>query len=431
MKREAPADSAPIRHRTAVFPEGFLWGAVTSAHQVEGDNRSNDWWEPEQTGRLPHSSGDACRHYELYEADFDLARSWGHNAHRFSIEWSRIEPREGAFDPAATAHYQEVVAALRRRAIEPVVTLHHFTNPAWFARRGGWLAGDSPYLFARYVEHIAAALPDVRWWVTINEPTVYAKHGFVLGDWPPFREGAWFAAARVLRNMARAHVRAYLILHRGAGAVRVGFAHSVPWIEPCDRDRIRDRLAALVRDFLLNRAFLILIGIRPGSGIRHLDFLGLNYYARSIVRGGKGAAALWGEECRADHHADRGPWSDMGWEIYPAGLLGLLERFSGLGLPLMVTENGVATTDEELRRRYLREHLAAVGDALAKGIHVIGYLYWSLMDNFEWALGYGPRFGLAAVDPDSQRRIPRPTAEEYAAICREQRLGSGTRVETG
>lgn len=408
-----------------------MWGAATSAHQVEGDNRRSDWWTHEQAGRLPHRSGDACRHYEMYRADFDLAQSWGHTAHRFSIEWSRIEPREGEWDTAAMAHYRDVVAALRERGIEPIVTLHHFTNPAWFAERGGWLRSDSARLFGRYVEHVAGNLPDVRYWITINEPTVYAKYGFVTGVWPPFRKDAWWAAARVLHALARAHVGAYRILHRQPRDIRIGFAHSAPWIEPCDSGCARDRRAATVRDFLLNRSFLILIrALGLGRGLP-LDFLGINYYARTIVRGGSGAAALWGEECLSDHHPERMALSDTGWEIHPAGLEAVLERFSGLGVPLMVTENGVATRDEDIRRRFLRDHLGALGTSLDRGSDVIGYLYWSLMDNFEWALGRGPRFGLAEVDFETQRRIPRPAAEDFAAVCRSRRLDIPETEEVG
>ena len=157
--------------RAYQFPKGFLWGAATSSHQVEGGNRWNDWWEYEGRGQLPHASGDACRHYDLFERDFDLAKSWGHNAHRFSIEWSRLEPEEGTWDADACDHYRQVLRALADRGLEPVVTLHHFTNPAWFARRGGWSRSDSPRLFARYVEYVARELgAPVRYWLTINEP---------------------------------------------------------------------------------------------------------------------------------------------------------------------------------------------------------------------------------------------------------------------
>jgi beta-glucosidase len=163
-----------------------LWGAATASHQVEGGNHWNDWWEAETSGLLPHRSGAACDHYRLYENDFDLARDLGHNAHRFSIEWSRIEPESEVWNEASIEHYARVLQALRDRGIEPVVTLHHFTNPAWFARAGGWLSPGCEQRFARYVEYVASHLPGVKYWITINEPTVLVKHGYATGDWPPF-----------------------------------------------------------------------------------------------------------------------------------------------------------------------------------------------------------------------------------------------------
>jgi beta-glucosidase len=402
------------------FPPGFLWGAATAAHQVEGGNRLNDWWAMEQSGALPFRSGDACDHYRRYAADFDLARSLGHTAHRFSLEWSRIQPAPDEWDPAAIAHYRDVVTALRGRGLEPVVSLHHFTNPRWFAERGGWLRNDAPALFARYAERMAAELPDVAWWLTINEPTVYAKNGYVAGEWPPRVRGSWRRAARVLRHMARAHRLAYRAIRRERPAARVGFAHSLPWIEPCDPGRPLDRLAARGRDLLLNRAFLSAIG-----GARHLDFLGVNYYTRTVVRWEPaGLALLAGRECLEAHHA-RGPVSDIGWEVYPGGLGRVLDRYARLGVPLMVTENGIATTDESLRSRFLRDHLAEVRDALRRGVPVLGYLHWTLMDNFEWSLGTRPRFGLLANDYATQTRTPRPAALELAETCRTGRLPEG------
>jgi beta-glucosidase len=395
----------------AVTPPGFLRGAATSAHQVEGDNLNSDWWEYEEQGRVPHRSGDACRHYELFERDFDMARSLGQNAHRCSIEWARIEPVEGRWDEDALAHYRDVVAALAARGLEPVVTLHHFTNPAWFLRRGGWTRRDSVALFSRYVDRVAAALgPSVTWWLTINEPTVYAMEGYVLGEWPPCRAGAWLAAVAVIRNLARAHTAAYRILHRHRPDARVSFAHSAPVIEPCRRDRLADRLAAAIRDAMLNRAFFRLIGARPGAGPgMNLDFVGLNYYTRNVVRSaGLGLGAIVGRACHEPHHGNDGPVSTMGWEVYPAGLLATLRRFSRYGLPLLITENGIATDDEDLRREYLVHHLAGVAQALDEGIPVAGYLYWSLMDNFEWAHGFAPHFGLAAVDRVTGERTLRP-----------------------
>ena len=417
------------RHRPSGawrFPSGFLWGAATSSHQVEGGNRWNDWWEYEQSGRLPHRSGDACRHYELYEQDFDLARSWGHNAHRFSIEWSRIEPSEGKWNRDAIAHYQAVIQALKKRGLEPVITLHHFTNPAWFAHAGGWLRRDSATAFARYVAYVVEHLgKEVKYWLTINEPTVYVWQGYIKGEWPPFLKASWIKALMALRNLAKAHLAAYRVLHGYRHDILVGFAHSTLLLVPCDPERKRDRIATGVRDMFWNRVFFHLIGVKALNAGRGLDFIGINYYTRSIIRSvGCGMGAFLGRVCRLSHHSDRGPSSDMGWEVYPRGLQMVLERFSRFGIPLLVTENGVATNDEKLRGDFLMEHLVSLAKALDRGVNVIGYLYWTLVDNYEWAMGTGPHFGLAAMDPATQERRPRPCAENFSRVCRENRVSA-------
>lgn len=409
------------------FPDGFLWGAATSSHQVEGDNRWNDWWEYEQAGRMPFLSNQACRHYELYEQDFDLAASWGHNAHRFSLEWSRIQPEEDEWSSDAIEHYRDVIRALRSRGLEPVVTLHHFTNPAWFLKRGGWVRRDSVRLFRRYVEYVVERLEAcVKYWVTINEPTVYAKYSYVTGGWPPCLKGSLVKATLVLVNLARAHESAYRILHRAREDVMVGIAHSAPYVEPCDPTSRQDRIATWVRDLLLNRSFFCLTGRFSEKGTRGsgcLDFLGINYYSRTIVRrSGRGLGLLIGEECREDHHGQPRTFSDTGWEIYAPGLKRVLEKFSAFGVPLLITENGIATHDESLREVFLKQHLTALAEAVDDGIKAIGYFYWSLMDNFEWALGTQARFGLVAVDFLTQERSPRPCADFFSSVCKTNAL---------
>ncbi|HSE87960.1 MAG TPA: glycoside hydrolase family 1 protein [Candidatus Binatia bacterium] len=408
------------------FPPGFLWGAATSSHQVEGDNRWNDWWAFEQSGRLPYRSGEACRHYHLYERDFDLARALGHNAHRFSIEWSRIEPAEGHWDFEAMSHYRAVIEALIERRLEPVVTLHHFTNPAWFSDRGGWLRKDSPKFFSRYAEHVMKQLgARVKYWITINEPTVYVMQGYINGEWPPFCKSACIKSVTAFKNLARAHIAAYRTLHELRRDIMVGFAHSAPLVMPCNPRQKRDCLAARVRDWILNRSFFYFLqppffGKLPRE---RLDFIGINYYTRTLIRGsGWGPSAILGRACHLPHHIDQGATSDTGWEIYPSGLQTVLERFSHWGIPLMVTENGVATDNEALRREFLLSHLESLAEALRKGVNVVGYLYWSLIDNFEWAMGTRPRFGLAAVDFWSQERKLRAFAEDYKRVCSENRL---------
>jgi beta-glucosidase len=412
-----PSRSPTVSAGALGFPPGFMWGAATAAHQVEGDNRANDWWALEQAGELPFKSGDACRHYLLFEQDFDLAKGWGHNAHRFSIEWSRIEPRQGAWDLAAIEHYREVIAALRRRGMEPVVTLHHFTNPAWFAEAGGWLVRRNVAHFARYAEFVAGQLGnEVRWWLTINEPTVYAKNALVAGNWPPCRRGDWAAAWRAMRNMGRAHRLAYDVLHRHRPDALVGFAHSGPLVMPRQPARTVDRMASFLRDLCLNR---VPVRLMAGALGKRLDFIGLNYYCRTLVQWqARGTAALFGADWLEDDQGEPRAFSDIGWEIYPAGLKRQLARFARYGVPVLVTENGLATTDEDLRLTFLRDHLRSLAEAVRDGVPVAGYLYWSLMDNFEWTSGTAPRFGLAATDFTTQKRTPRPAAAYFAEVCK-------------
>ena len=391
------------------FPRGFLWGACTASHQVEGGNCWNDWWPLEQSGRLPYKSGDACRQYELYEQDLDMARAWGHNAHRLSIEWSRIEPREGEWSVNAVEHYVRVIEALRARGIEPVVTLHHFTNPQWFAERGGWARRDSVKLFGRYVEYVAQHLaPRVRFWVSVNEPTVYVKRAYVKGDWPPCKPGQRFEGAIVLFNMCRAHHVARRLLHAARPDAMVGISHSAPYIEPCNPHSVLDRWAAFWRDFVLNRA---VTRLALGWSGRGADFIGLNYYNRQIAKWRlRSTAILVGEECVEDHHGAPRQFSALGWEIYPPGLARTLLRFGRYGLPLMITENGIATRDEAQRTAFVESHLRELAAAVSAGANVLGYLYWTLMDNFEWTEGTAPCFGLAEVDFATQERRPRPAA---------------------
>jgi len=405
------------------FPEGFFFGAATAAHQVEGGNVHSDWWRAEAEGRLPERSGEACGHFERFREDFDLARRLGHNAHRFSVEWSRIEPEPGRFDEAALAHYVEVVEALRERGLEPFLTLHHFTNPAWFAEAGGWCAPEAPQRFSRYVEAVAEALGGrVFWWFTVNEPTVWVKHAFVTGDWPPFLRGRWDLARRAIRGMMEGHRRAYAVLHRRLGEVRVGFAHSAPFVAPREPATLLDRLAAGLRDLVLN--------VLPVRGARPFDFLGLNYYARSLVHWRpRGSAALFGVDWLADDQSRPRRFSDMGWEIFPEGLEAVLVRLARLGVPLVVSENGLSTTDEAARTRYLLDHLAALGRALRRGVDVRGYFWWSLMDNYEWALGRRARFGLYETDYATLERRPRPIARVYREVCLTGRLPRRTAPE--
>ncbi len=396
------------------FPEGFLWGAATSAHQVEGDNH-NDWseWEQENAMRLSQESGGkyppenyisgrACDHYNRYEEDFDIAKSLSHNAQRFSIEWSRIEPEEGKFDEREIEHYRKVLHALRARGLEPFVTLWHWTLPLWMRDKGGVESKEFPKFFTRYAERMVREFrDDVQFWVTLNEPTSVIYNAYFRDVWPPQRK-SFSAALRVYHMLARAHTSAYVAIHNAAPQAQVGFANIMSYIEPASLG-ILDKLAARWADFFTNKYFLRL------TGDSH-DFYALQYYFyRKIIFPGR--------------DINRPVWTnDMGWGIYPEGIYHLLLRLKKYGKPIYITENGVADVRDVHRTKFIKEHLAQIQRAIAEGADVRGYFYWSLLDNFEWDKGFWPRFGLVEVDYTAMERKIRPSAHAYARIIQESRV---------
>jgi beta-glucosidase len=401
------------------FPQNFLWGAATSAYQVEGNNVNSDWWQWEKkTGK--EKSGPACRHYEFYKRDFDLAKSLHHNAHRLSIEWSRIEPKKGKFSKEALKHYIDVILALRRRNIEPIVTLHHFTNPVWFSESGGWMNPWSVVRFLRYCDFVTRPLARyVRYWITINEPTIYISHAYIFGIWPP-QAKTYLKATAVEENLAWAHVRAYRLIHKiykelKLGKPSISIAQNVMAFVPCKRD-LKNRFTAYLRDRLYNLGFLERI-MRHNIMRKTMDFIGVNYYSRQVVDLKKfGIGNLVTDLCDKKHH--RCEKNSLGWDIYPRGLYEVLLELKKYGLPVMITENGICTADDDLRWKYIYDHLKNIHRAMRKGVHVTGYLYWSLMDNFEWDKGFGPRFGLIDIDYNTYKRTVRKSARKFGQVCK-------------
>lgn len=433
--KKAPPESPP---QEFAFPKDFLWGAATSAHQVEGNNTNNDWWEWEQRYPSANRSGLASDQWNRFEQDFKLAQTLGHNTHRFSIEWSRIEPREGEFDPAAIDHYRKVIRSLKSKGMEPIVTLNHFTLPLWVAREGGWLSDKTPELFARYVRKITGDLGgDVHYWITLNEPVAYTFHSYMNGKWPP-GEKSLKKALRVLRHFLQGHVLAYgsikeTYAQKGWPVPLIGIAHQVLIFAPCADGSWKDRLSAKLRNGLVNHLFIqaLVHGKANSLGIFRikldkagtLDFIGLNYYTREFVRThGLKLAEMLGEECGEEHPRNVGKRNFLAWETYPEGLYTLLKDFSGYKLPIMVSENGMCTNNDAERSDYIAEHLKAVARAMRDGVPVIGYLYWSLIDNYEWGEGFGPRFGLIKINYATQKRTVRKSAKEYSKIIRSGKL---------
>ncbi|MDP2943943.1 MAG: glycoside hydrolase family 1 protein, partial [Candidatus Omnitrophota bacterium] len=392
------------------FPRNFFWGAATSAYQVEGNNVNSDWWEWEKRVGLRETSAEACRHYALYKEDFNLARQLNHNAHRLSIEWSRIEPRQGKFCQKELDHYRDVILFLRQINLEPIVTLHHFTNPLWFARLGGWQNKKAPKYFLRYVEKVLEVLGDkVNFWVTINEPTVYIYHGFILGIWPPNQKS--LLKAKIVRdNFAVSHMQAYRLIHtvykkKGLPCPLVGFAQHMQAFVPRSPS-LKNKFAVYLRNRLFNFDLIERLTRRKA-----LDFIGVNYYSRSLVGAGKSSQ----ESLPLKKNS-------LGWDIYPEGLYNLLIKLKKYRLPLFILENGVCTEDDNLRWEFIYGHLKNIHLAIREGAKVLGYIYWSLIDNFEWDKGFGPRFGLIEVDYQNCQRKIRESARKFALVCKTGRL---------
>ena len=418
----------------------FLWGAATSSHQVEGDNSANDWWAWEKAGRLKTPSGAACDQYRCFPQDIELIAGLGHNAHRFSLEWSRFEPRENEWNEEAFGHYEAVFKELRARGIEPVVTLHHFTNPQWFNESGGWLRPQAVDYFVRYTEKVVKAFSRyVRFWITVNEPLIFLYFGFYEGTWPPGRN-SFSESLVVFRHLLLAHQEAYHTIHghyQSLGRpVWVSIAHHMTHFTPCRPGSPLDGMSVSLRNGFVNHLFFraALTGFLFFPGLfceslprqRTLDFLGVNYYTRDFIRfAGFRDGKMLGLACEKSHHSKEvSELNVMGWEVYPEGFYRVLKSLERYRLPVMVTENGICAKDDEQRARFIQDHVAALARAKQEGVPVFGYFYWSLLDNFEWAHGFEPRFGIVEVDYRTQQRKIRESAQVLRESCRKL-MGGG------
>jgi beta-glucosidase len=402
------------------FPKDFLWGVSTAAHQVEGGN-SNQWSDWELAGRIKSGDqcGKACDWWENAERDFDIARDLGIKALRLSLEWSRIEPEEGCFDPAALQRYRQMLEGLHQRGIEPIVCLHHFTHPKWFEQRGAFLQADSPRLFERFTREVARTVGDLcRLWVTFNEPNVYAACGYVLGEFPPGHKGRLLDALRVNRIQARAHVLAYRALHELVPGAMVGWAQHYVVFEAVPG--VANRWVAKLLDRLFNHTFFDLIETGrlgfPFGLLNHrddeakgcCDFVGLNVYSRFHVAFDFRNASTFFANIFVPEHV----------EAYPQAMTDAVKRAARLGKPIYIMENGVPDAEDQIRPWLIVNVLRELHGLIAQNYDIRGYLHWTLTDNFEWNEGWTLRFGLVALDPETQQRTMRNSAKLFSEIVR-------------
>ena len=386
------------------FPEGFRWGVATAAHQIEGGNTANDWWEFETRpgATVAEPSGAACDSWNRWPEDHDLVNALGVDDYRFSIEWSRIEPEEGRFSEEALDHYVQICEDLAEREIGAVVTFHHFTTPRWVTDRGGWENPATADLFAGFCERASARLaPVMTRACTLNEPNIVSLMGWGLGVFPPGKRNIG-SVDEVNAVLVDAHRKGVDAIRTGAPGVPVGLTLSMSeWTAVDGGDQRLDRYRTRMEDVFLETT--------QGD-----DFVGVQTYSRVRV----GPEGLLGPQ-------DGVPVLPMGYEFWPQALEATLRRawqFTGGEVPLLVTENGIGTDDDDQRIAYVREALSGVLRALADGVRIEGYTYWSLLDNFEWALGYGPKFGLHSVDRDTFERTPKPSAAWFSEVVRTNAL---------
>jgi len=418
------------------FPRGFLWGTATSSHQVEGNNKNNNWWAWEQEeGRIlhGHKSGLACDWWSgRWREDFDRAAEAGQNAHRLSIEWSRIQPAPDRWDESALDHYRQMMRGLLERGLTPLVTLHHFTDPLWLAEEGGWESETVAERFAAYVRKVVEALQEyVNLWCTINEPNVLAYVGYMVGDFPPGKRSVP-VAFRVMVNLARAHAAAYHAIHELQPEARVGMAINYRGIQPARSWSPLDRWLAGTQSRLFNDFFprAASDGVLRFAGVRKRlpevrgtqDYLGINYYTRDYVAFDIRAV---NEAFGRRFYAPDADLSDTGFIANePEGMFDALRWGRQFNIPIIVTENGVEDADDHLRPRYTAQHIHQVWRAVNFNWQIKGYFHWTLVDNFEWERGWTQRFGLWELDIETQARRKRPSANLYTEICKANALSS-------
>lgn len=389
----------------AGWPTGwpaFLWGAATSSHQIEG-GQDNDWTQWEEQGRAADRSGLATNHWELWRNDYALLGEIGLNSYRLSLEWSRIEPTLGTFNLEVLQQYRAMITHFRELGIVPLLTLHHFTLPRWVADRGGLLHPDAARWFARYVKRVMTHLGDlVDLYVTINEPMVFVVMGYLIGLWPPGTHG-FARALRLIKRLVTVHRAAYQTIKEARPDAWVGLAHHLIAFEPLRPNSWADHMTSRVLHYLMNDRFIRLVGNAQ-------DFIGINYYTRQYAHWSRGLHPIPSRPGQ--------PLTDLGWEIYPQGLIDVLQKIHTWDKPILVTENGIATNEDPVREHYLEDHLQMISHAQRLGLDIRGYFHWSLLDNFEWAEGYAPRFGLVGIDYQTLTRTIRPSAKRYAEIIR-------------
>lgn len=411
------------------FPKNFLWGVATSAHQIEGNSDNNDWslkalkkhsqnikWAKNAQEKIPDAK-QACQSWEKYKEDVELAKNLNCNLYRFSVEWSKIEPECGKFDQKAIEHYRDQIKQAKKANMQIMLTLHHFTNPIWFSQKKGWEKRSSLKYYLRFVKKIINEYENqVDYWITLNEPFGWTSCAYFMGIWPPFKKN-YLLGYHVFNNLALAHKRAYKLIHKyyrnkGLQKPKVGFVNDLQSYSNYRKHSLLEQLKVYFIYNFSNHSFI------KKSGKKYHDFFGVNYYYEMRVNKKTGMKM----EQTFNAKDENRQLTDMEWLIYPRGIFDVLYDLNDYGKPFIIAENGIATKKDELRIRFIEEHLEEIYYAIKAGIDVRGYCYWSLLDNYEWAEGYRPKFGLVKVDLKTGKRTPKDSYKFYAKIIQDNGL---------
>lgn len=417
-----------MNNKMLKFPSGFLWGASTSAYQIEGGN-TNDWsewekvnadrlilqsktfWSPCQQEKFPemfnrdnYLCGQACKSFELFREDIACLKELNCSAYRLGLEWARLEPAEGNFNRKAIEHYRLILKTLKENKIKTVLTLWHWTNPLWLVKQGGWESKKVREYFSRYASLVVDELGElVDFWVTLNEPLMIIGHGYFDGKFPPNKK---FSPAlfKVFNNFAAVHKQCYKIIHHKYPGAQVSLAMTTGAFTPAHQFNPLELLMVKLANYIRNDWYMNRI-----KG--YFDYIGVNYYHHDRL--------IWHPPFKKNLNEKI---TDRGWEIYPEGIYLVLKNYQKYKKPIYILENGIADAADKLRPDFIKDHLYYIHQAIGEGADVRGYFYWSLLDNFEWAEGYWPKFGLYAVDRRTFKRLARPSAKIYADICKNNQV---------
>ena len=406
--------------RSFNLPKKFLFGTATSSFQIEGNNKNSNWYNWINSGHIKNflKNHTFCDHWNNIDEDIDLLKKINSKIYRMSIEWGRVEPEESVFDKNIIEHYKYEIKKLKKNKIKPMVTLHHFSNPLWFEKKGGWQKKTNINYFLKFVEFIIDNLSDlVQDWITINEPNVYLAMGFLKGSWPPGKKISLYKYLKCAKNIIVAHQKVYDLIHKTGHnkniKMNVGVSHHIRFFKPTNNNFINKKVIQIL-DYYYHDLFIDQMTLKYNKNTKtknkYVDFLGINYYTGHII------GIPFFSSKRSSGIKIK---NDLGWLVYPEGLFEICSSYyQKYKLPIYITENGICDNDDKMRIKFIYDHILQIKKLIDAGVDVQRYYHWSLIDNFEWLEGINARFGLIHVDYNTLQRTIKKSGFFYSELSK-------------